>query len=91
MKSKFFIICYDISDKKRLYRVRKVAYSFAFGGQKSAVETYLTPKEIDLLIKKILLKINIKQDKVNIIEVENRAILLGRAKQLPFEKGTIVI
>jgi len=91
MKTKLYIICYDIADKKRLYRVRKVAYSFAFGGQKSAVEALLSEKELERAANKIFLKINPNFDKVNIVEVEKDAILLGKAKQLSFDKGTIVI
>jgi len=91
MKTKFYIICYDIADKKRLYRVRKIAYSFAFGGQKSAVETYLSYKGLDTLARKLFLKIDPNFDKVNIVEVEKDTILLGKAKQLSFDKGTIIL
>ncbi len=91
MKIRHYLICYDIADKKRLYRVRKVAYSFAFGGQKSAIESYLSQKELDKLAKRLFLKIDIEKDKINIIEVEERVILLGKAKRLIFDKGTIVV
>ncbi len=88
---KLYIIAYDIADKKRLYRVRKVAYSFAFGGQRSAVESYLNEKMVVSLQRRLFRQIDIKQDRVNIIEVEKEAILLGKAKQLPFDKGSIIV
>lgn len=88
---KLYIVAYDITDKKRLYRVRKVAYSFAFGGQKSAVESYLSPKMLASLQKQLLRQMDIEKDRVNIIEVAKEAILLGKAKQLPFDKGSIIV
>ncbi|BCD68469.1 CRISPR-associated endonuclease Cas2 [Nitratiruptor sp. YY09-18] len=91
MKSRLYLICYDIADKKRLYRVRKIAYSFAFGGQKSAIESYLSQKELEILAKRLFFRMNSDEDKINIIEIEKNAILLGKAKQLPFDKGTIVL
>ncbi|SMC09206.1 CRISPR-associated endonuclease Cas2 [Nitratiruptor tergarcus] len=91
MKTKLYLICYDIADKKRLYKVRKVVYSFAFGGQKSAVESYLSQKDLEKLIRKLFLRMDAEVDRINIVEVEKDAILLGKAKQLPFDKGTVVI
>ena len=41
-----YLICYDIFDKKRLYKVRKIVYSYALGGQKSALEAPLSKKEL---------------------------------------------
>ena len=36
-----FLVAYDIFDKKRLPKVKKVVYSYALGGQKSALEAPL--------------------------------------------------
>jgi len=91
MKNRLYLICYDIADRKRLYRVRKIAYSFAFGGQKSAVEALLSERELEIAANKIFLKINPNFDKVNIVEVEEKAILLGKAKRIDFDKGTILL
>ncbi len=85
------LICYDIADQKRLAKVRKVAYGYAFGGQKSAVESYLTHKQIKKIIKELSSLIDHEVDRVNIIKVHKKAILLGKAKQLEFDKGTIVV
>ena len=85
------LICYDIADPKRLAKVRKVAYGYAFGGQKSAVESYLTSKKLKKLLQEFLPLIDPEVDRINIIKVHKKAILLGKAKQLDFDKGTIVI
>lgn len=87
---KNFIIAYDIADKKSLPKVRKIAYSYALGGQKSAVEAPLNLKLMKSLLQE-LDKIIKKDDKVNIISVAKNPILLGKAKQTIFEKNGIII
>jgi len=84
---KKFLIAYDIPNPKRLQEISKIAYSHSFGGQKSAVVSYsenLTP-----LITELNEKMK-KEDKINIIEIEE-AILLGTAKELDFQKGVIFL
>jgi CRISPR-associated endonuclease Cas2 len=85
-----FIIAYDIPDKKRLPKIKKIAYSYALGGQKSAVEAPLDVKLMKSLVQELeaLLEDN---DKVNIIRVAKNPILLGRAKNVIFEKNGVII
>jgi len=84
-----FIIAYDIFDTKRLLKVKKIAYSYALGGQKSAVEAPLDARFMKTLVKE--LKNIIKDDdKVNIIRVSS-PILLGKATNISYEKNGVVI
>lgn len=85
-----YIIAYDIADKKRLPKVKKIAYSYALGGQKSAVEAPLDVNLMKSLVNKLeeLIKDN---DKVNIIRVAANPILLGKAKNIVFEKNGVII
>ncbi len=87
---KNFIIAYDIADKISLPKVRKIAYSYALGGQKSAVEAPLNLKLMKSLVQE-LDKIIKKDDKINIISVTKNPILLGKAKQTLFENNGIII
>jgi len=84
-----FIIAYDIFDKKRLLKVKKIAYSYALGGQKSAVEAPLNARYMKTLINELETIIE-DEDKVNIIKVSN-PILLGKASQVKFEKNGVII
>ncbi len=88
--SKHFIIAYDIFDAKRAYKVRKLVYEYAMGGQKSALEVPLTKVELQEIVKilKPLLK---DDDRVNIIEVEEMPLLFGRADVLEYDKGVIIV
>jgi CRISPR/Cas system-associated endoribonuclease Cas2 len=36
-----YIIAYDVFHPKRLYKIKKLAYSYAMGGQKSALEALI--------------------------------------------------
>jgi len=86
-----FIIAYDIFDQKRLPKVKKVAYSFALGGQRSAVEAPLSDSYMRELTSQ-LLQLCKEEDKLNIIKFLDKPILLGKAKHTPYEnKGVIIL
>ena len=46
MKRGFYIVAYDISDERRLNRVREYLKAFSTGGQKSVYECFLTEGEL---------------------------------------------
>ncbi|MFK5937681.1 MAG: CRISPR-associated endonuclease Cas2 [Sulfurimonas sp.] len=85
-----YIIAYDIPDKKRLPKVKKIAYSYALGGQKSAIEAPLDINLMRSLVKELEVLIE-NDDKVNIIRVAKNPILLGKAKNIVFEKNGVII
>jgi CRISPR-associated protein Cas2 len=85
-----YIIAYDICDDKRLARVRKLIYSYALGGQKSALEVPLSKNEIKIVIDKIL-SLTKKEDKVNIIPFEGKPALFGKANFVEYHQGVIIV
>jgi len=87
---KRYIIAYDICNPKRLYKVAKLLYANALGGQKSVLEIPLSKQELKPIIVE-LIKIIKKEDKVNIIPIEGKPLLLGKAKCIDYEKGVIII
>jgi len=88
---KKYIVAYDIADKKRLARVRKIAYSYALGGQKSVLEAPLNAKLLKELTEKLNQLIDPSVDRINIIEYANEPLCFGTANYLKFENGVIVI
>lgn len=84
-----FVIAYDIFNVKRLNKVKKVVYSYALGGQKSALEAPLDKPLMKTLVKE-LKNIIEAEDKVNIIKV-SEPILLGKATQISHKKNGIII
>jgi CRISPR-associated endonuclease Cas2 len=85
-----YLICYDIFDKKRLYKVRKIAYSYALSGQKSAVEAPLTKDNLKELLLKLKAIIK-EEDKINIIPFYGEPLCFGKANFINFDKGIIII
>lgn len=88
--TKNYLLCYDIFDDKRLYKVRKISYPLALGGQKSALEMPLTAKEVDILIDALKQKIA-PEDKINLIEVEEHPLFIGKTIEVIFEEGMIIL
>lgn len=87
---KNYLICYDISDTKRLYKIRKLAYSYALGGQKSAVFAPLCEvdiKELEAKFQKIIKPL----DRINIIEVCENPLILGKSLPITCENGSIIL
>ncbi len=87
---KHYIIAYDIVNDKRAVKVRKLVYSYALGGQKSALEVPLKKKELKEFVK-LLEPLLGDEDRVNIIEVEEEVMLFGKADILAFDKGVIIL
>jgi CRISPR-associated endonuclease Cas2 len=87
---KTFLIAYDIFDDKRLRKVKKIVSNFCSDGQKSAREAYLNHSLTKELLHQ-LEEIIEDEDKVNIIQIKKRPILLGKASFLEFEYEGMVI
>jgi len=85
-----FLIAYDIFNDKRLPKVKRVAYSFALGGQRSAVEAPLGESYMRELVSQ-LLQLTKEEDKLNIIKFLDKPILLGKAKYVAYENKGIII
>ena len=87
---KHYIVAYDILSDKRAYKVRRLVYSYAIGGQKSALEVLLTKKELIEFVKQLESLLS-DEDRVNIIEVDEESLLFGKADVLVYDKGVIII
>lgn len=88
--TKTYLICYDIVNEKRLAKVKKIAYSYALGGQKSVLEAPLTKKLLKELIEK-LSKVIKAGDKVNIIEYEGEPLYLGSVDFIRYDEGVLLL
>jgi len=85
-----YLIAYDVVKNKKRIKAKNIAYSFAFGGQKSAVEALLDKQELKEVAFKLSRVIDLETDRVHIIKVE-KFLYLGKAKEFSFKKGDIVI
>lgn len=85
-----FLVAYDVFDKKRLPKVKRVVYSYALGGQKSALEVPLNKNLTKELITE-LDRIMKKEDKLNIIKVIGEPILLGKSQHIAYKNNGVII
>ncbi|QCT93641.1 CRISPR-associated endonuclease Cas2 [Caminibacter mediatlanticus TB-2] len=85
-----YLIAYDIVDNKRRRKIQKLVYSYAFGGQKSALECLINKKEAIEIAKKLSKIIDLEKDRCHIIKVE-KFIYLRSAKEITFKNGDIIL
>ena len=87
---KHYIVAYDILNDKRAVKVRKLVYSYALGGQKSALEVPMNKRDLKELLARLEPLLS-DEDRVNIIEVDEKPMLFGRADMLAYDKGVIIV
>ncbi len=91
MEQRIYLLCYDIANEKRLYRVRKQSYPLALGGQKSALQLYVSKREASRILQVLKNYIKEDEDKINIIEVYDTPLMLGKKLELSYDEGAIII
>jgi len=87
---KHYIVAYDILNDRRAVKVRKLVYSYALGGQKSALEVPMNKRDLKELLARLEPLLS-DEDRVNIIEVDEKPMLFGRADMLAYDKGVIIV
>jgi CRISPR-associated protein Cas2 len=62
-----YLVCYDVSDRRRLRRVWRVVRPWRLGGQRSVHECAFTAGEVDALIRALRREIDPAEDRVHVI------------------------
>jgi len=88
--SKYFFIAYDVVSPKRAYKIRKLVYSYAIGGQKSALDIPLKSRELKGLIGELNPLMH-KKDSINILEVQSSPIIFGKSDKIHYDEGVIIV
>jgi CRISPR-associated protein Cas2 len=83
MNRTLYLIAYDITDDRRLGRVREFLKGYSTGGQKSVYECFLTDAELRYVSIKLLDMIKEDEDRVHIftMDARSRTHTLGIAVQ----------
>jgi len=67
-----YLVCYDVSSPKRLYRVHRFLNGYRIGGQKSFFECWLTPAELREVRRELAELIEPVEDRVHIFQLDPR-------------------
>ena len=86
-----YLLAYDIADPKRLARVARIAYGYALGGQKSALECPIDQNQASHITASLAPHIDAKQDTVHLIAIKPEAITLGKATQYYFKDDALIL
>ena len=80
---RLYLIAYDISDQRRLNRVRNFLKGYSTGGQKSVYECFLTDGEVRLVASRLDELIDPEADRIHIfsLDARSRTHTLGIALQ----------
>lgn len=73
MERILYLIAYDITENRRLSRVRNFLKGYSTGGQKSVYECFLTDGELAYVKKKIERLIYENEDRVHIFTMDGRS------------------
>ncbi|WP_062188328.1 CRISPR-associated endonuclease Cas2 [Ferrovum myxofaciens] len=67
-----YLVCYDISSPRRLYRVHHFLQGFRVGGQKSFFECWLNPLELKEVESRLVEMMDLSEDRVHIFQMDPR-------------------
>ncbi len=78
-----YIIAYDITDMRRLEKVRYFLKEYSTGGQKSVYECFLKKEELKFVISKLNRLINPYEDRVHVFRIDGRSNVITLGIALP--------
>jgi CRISPR-associated protein Cas2 len=73
MNRTLYLIAYDISDDRRLNRVREFLKGYSTGGQKSVYECFLTEGELHYVRRVVEGMIDDEADRIHIFTMDGRS------------------
>lgn len=73
MNRTLYLIAYDITDDKRLNRVRNFLKGYSTGGQKSVYECFLTDGELKYVKRALEMLIDEEEDRIHIFTMDKRS------------------
>lgn len=74
---RLFVAAYDVHERKRRARVRRVVNEYASGGQKSAYECWLTAQECRKLHANVAGMLDLSKDSFALLPVQGEETFVG--------------
>ncbi|MDR1367650.1 MAG: CRISPR-associated endonuclease Cas2 [Candidatus Accumulibacter sp.] len=73
-----YLVCYDVADPRRLYRVHRFLLGYKTGGQRSFFECWLTKGELSDVRCGLIERLDAREDRAHIFQLDPRQ----RARQM---------
>jgi CRISPR-associated protein Cas2 len=73
MNRTLYLIAYDMTDDRRLNRIRHFLKGYSTGGQKSVYECFLTDGELKFVTSRLGRMIFMLEDRVHIFQLDGRS------------------
>jgi CRISPR-associated protein Cas2 len=67
-----YLVCYDVADPRRLYRVHRFLLGYKTGGQKSLCECWLTQGELTCVRQRLAELLDRSEDRAHIFQLDPR-------------------
>ncbi|MDR2451813.1 MAG: CRISPR-associated endonuclease Cas2 [Candidatus Accumulibacter sp.] len=67
-----YLVCYDVADPRRLYRVHRFLLGYKAGGQKSFFECWLTRGELAEVRRGLVERLDLDEDRAHIFQLDPR-------------------
>ncbi|MDT8898210.1 CRISPR-associated endonuclease Cas2 [Thermanaerothrix sp. 4228-RoL] len=90
----FYVLAYDIADDRRRLKIARLMESLGERVQESVFEAYLTPRELERLLKRVERVLVVEEDSLRIYRLcggcKGTIRTLGRARLTP-PPGAIIV
>lgn len=86
-----YLVCYDITNPKRLRRVRRFLLAYRVGGQKSLFECWLTAADLETVRQGLQTLLDPKEDRAHIFQLDPRQKTRQLGCALPPHDGPFLI
>lgn len=67
-----YLVCYDVTDNRRLYRVHRYLAGYRVGGQKSFFECWLTRAELNEVCRTLAGLLDVDEDRAHVFQLDPR-------------------
>jgi CRISPR-associated protein Cas2 len=86
-----YLVCYDVADPRRLYRVHRFLLGYKTGGQKSFFECWLTKGELADVRRGLVEWLDLDQDRAHVFQLDPRQHIRQLGCAQPVHKQFMIL
>ncbi|MDR3221640.1 MAG: CRISPR-associated endonuclease Cas2 [Candidatus Accumulibacter sp.] len=86
-----YLVCYDVADPRRLYRVHRFLLGYKTGGQKSFFECWLTQGELADVRRGLVERLDLDEDRAHVFQLDPRQHIRQLGCAQPVHKQFMIL